>query len=265
MIRRAVSGARGFLAALLVSATAGCMFVLDFDDESELGCPCLPDHVCLNSSNRCVKKGSTDLFKSCVLDVDNPDDLCPVTELGQAKCVAINGAGPRCLPPCIPSNYTTPDSGLHVAAQCPSATTCWPLESGEGVCSEGICDELANNCPAAQKCIAFNGAGVCFTPCPPFQLDACVGAALCHPIGESPETACILAGKVPPGEACTDTDPCVQVDSLMRPLVCDLPINQDGPRRCLPICRVGTGAECVTGESCQPTRTITGATLGVCI
>lgn len=240
-----------FFAAL--SVTAGCGAVLDFDDLSDLPCPCDQDHVCLNASNRCVPRRSVELFKSCSQDTTGlGDELCPEN----AICQAVNGLGPRCLPRCEPTTYATPEAGQMVAAQCPYlGTTCWDTDRG-GVCSEGVCRSNPNNCGPGQECVVFNGAGVCFTQCDIYQRNpvACGNNEACHPIGSSAVTACVPIGERRLGETCTADDLCVKLDGDGRPLVCDRPLSQtSGVRRCLAIC-VNDGDCFAPVESCAVAR-----------
>src|SRR5262245_30179395 len=96
----------GIFVLTAAAAAAACSAVLDFDDLSDLPCPCDQGHVCLVQADRCVARGSVDLFKSCDLGADRPDDLCPEGSI----CESVNGLGLRCLPTCTPSNYATPES-----------------------------------------------------------------------------------------------------------------------------------------------------------
>lgn len=232
---------------------AGCGAVLDFDDLSDLPCPCDQDHVCLNASDRCVLRRSVDLFKSCNTDTDGlGDELCPEG----AICESVNGLAPRCLPRCQPTTYATPEAGNAVAAECPYlGTTCWPTERG-GVCSEGVCRTNPNNCDPGQECVAFNGAGVCFTQCTLYQRNPlpCANNESCQPIGSSVVTACVSSGARQLGEPCTADDMCAKVDTNNRPMVCDRPQNNtSGIRRCVAICR--NDGDCIPGaETCVLAR-----------
>ncbi len=241
------------LLTLTLAMSTGCGAVLDFDDLSDLPCPCDQDHVCLNAANRCVPRRSVELFKSCSQDTTAlGDELCPEN----AICQAVNGLGPRCLPRCVPTSYATPEAGGMAAAQCPFVgTTCWATDRG-GVCSEGVCRTTPNNCPAGQECVVFNGAGVCFTQCDIYQRNPipCGNNEACHPIGSSAVTACVPTGERRLGETCTADDLCVKLDGNNRPLVCDRPISQDtGVRRCLAIC-VNDGDCIPPQESCAVSR-----------
>lgn len=258
---------RWLLGALLVGAGApACGVALDFDDLSDLPCPCDTDHVCLNSSDRCVLRGSVELFKSCSQDTNQSgDELCPPN----AICQAVNGLGPRCLPQCEPTTYATPEAGQIVSAQCPyTGTTCWRTDRG-GVCSEGVCRANPNNCPPGQECVTFNGAGVCFTTCEVYQRSpfACGNDQLCHPIGSASVTACVPAGPRRLGELCDAENLCAKLDGAGRPMVCDRPLNTDSPRRCLAVC-VNDGDCIPPQESCALARPdidpVLGTDLGVC-
>ncbi|MCC7382547.1 MAG: hypothetical protein IT384_11990 [Deltaproteobacteria bacterium] len=249
----------------LALVSGGCSLALDFDDESDLHCPCLPDYVCLQTSDRCVKKGSVEDFKSCSPDAVTPDDLCAENRI----CYAINSQGPRCLPRCTPSSYSTPEAGLSIAAQCQSGKTCWPVPEGGGVCSEGICTDLPNTCGPPQTCVVFNAAGVCFTPCRIFNADACAGDQACHPIGDSSATACIQSGTKLLGEICDDKNPCVKRDSVNRRLVCDRPQGSTDSRRCYATCQYPSNIGCGPAETCLFSRPRidpdTQADLGLCV
>ena len=244
-------------------ALAGCGLALDFDDLSGLPCPCDQAHVCLNASNRCVPRASVEAFKSCSQDTDGlGDELCPDNTI----CQAVNGLGPRCLPKCEPTTYATPEAGIQVAAQCPyPGTTCWDTSRG-GVCSEGECRTNPNNCGVGQECVAFNGAGVCFTTCGIYQRNPlpCGNNEACHPIGSSAVTACVPIGERSLGQACTASDLCLKLDgtNLNRPMVCDRPLNKDNEiRRCLAICE--NAGDCFSPEeSCVVARPDIDPTLG---
>jgi hypothetical protein len=245
---------------------SGCSLILDFDDLEGLPCPCDEEHVCLNAANRCVRRNSVDLGKSCSQDtVNNGDDLCPTN----AVCQQINDQGPRCLAECSPSTYATPESGLDVQSQCPPSQTCWQTERG-GVCSEGVCTPTPNNCAPGKQCVVINGAGVCFTPCDIFQVDPppCGGNQVCHPITDTSVTACVPAGLVERRQICTADDFCKKISDDLRPMVCDRPMISTGPRRCLPICRVGGSPGCLGTETCALARPnidlVLGTDLGVC-
>ncbi|MBI4818098.1 MAG: hypothetical protein HY791_17685 [Deltaproteobacteria bacterium] len=236
------------ISAGVLVVLAGCSFLMDFDEETDLPCPCLPTHVCLVSTNRCIPKHSVDPFKSCPPDAETPDDLCPIDHL----CYNYEGRGYRCLPKCVPSNYSTPESGRYVRDVCPAGTTCWKIAEGAGVCDEGECVANPNTCPPPQECVPFNGAGVCFTPCQIFRAGSCLGNEMCHRIGDTNTTACIPSGITPITEVCDDTRTCKQADDLGRALVCDRPENSTDLRRCLPPCPFGSvNQNCVAGETCQ--------------
>ncbi|MFO0724472.1 MAG: hypothetical protein U1E65_11855 [Myxococcota bacterium] len=259
------------LLALILSLIAGvgCSAVLDFDNEKDLPCPCLTGYVCLTSSNRCVLKNSVDDYKSCSPDAENPDDLCKPNSI----CYAINANGPQCLPKCVPSNYATPEAGLTIGNQCQSSKTCWAIPQGGGVCSDGLCSETPNSCDPPQQCVAFNSAGICFTPCPIFKPETgCIGDQACHPIGSSSVMACVKSGNVLEGQQCDDTKPCAKLTAGMpqRPLVCDRPAASTDVRRCRKICQFGSNLGCDTGEECQFSRPnadpdAPGVALGLCV
>lgn len=257
---------RALLLTAALAAAAGCSAILDFDDEADLPCECRTGFVCLRASNRCVPTRSVELFKSCSLDADSPDDLCPEN----AICYNLKGRGPRCLPLCTPTTYSTPEAGLKVNAQCPVGKTCWEAGTRGGVCDEGECTDVPNNCPPTQRCVAFNGAGVCFTECQIFQGDACVDQTrACHPIGASSVTACVPIGTAGYSDLCSDTMPCAKFDAANRPMVCDREANSQAPRRCWPVCVPGDGRQCSAQETCQFARSrineVSGVDLGLCI
>jgi hypothetical protein len=253
--------------ALLVASLGACSLALDFDDETDLGCPCLPDHVCLVTSDRCVKKNSVEDFKSCSPDAERPDDLCVPGSI----CFPFRDFGPRCMPKCTPSQYSTAEAGLRIAEQCLRVgTTCWPIEEGGGVCGEGECNDNPNTCPPPKQCVKFNGAGVCFTPCKIFQGDqACLGGQACHPIGDSSATACIQPGNVQVQDRCSDVDPCAKLDQQGNTLVCDRPQGSTDSRRCHRICPFPNPIGCAGGESCRFSRSNIDpdqrADLGLCV
>ncbi len=256
---------RAFL-ALGFWALAGCTFVLDWEDVEGLPCPCDPEHICLENSDRCVLRGSVELFKSCSTDtVAAGDELCGPN----AVCENINNLGPRCLPICTPNNYATPDTGMSVANQCPQGTTCWSVPRGGGVCSEGICSELRFDCAVGEQCVSVNGAGICFGTCEIFATNPlpCAGDQLCHPVASSRVTACIPAGPRAKNEICSDTEFCQKTDAAGKPMICDRELGSNNPRRCLPICR--DVSDCSGGERCAIARAnldpVTGASLGICI
>ncbi|MCK6550105.1 hypothetical protein L6R52_29995 [Myxococcota bacterium] len=265
---------RVLLSLTLAALAGGCSFVLDFDDVTGLPCPCDSNHVCLIPSDTCFPRNSVEIGKSCDLGAETPDDLCPEGSI----CEAINGEGKRCLLTCTPSNYATPESQTRLAAQCPLGTTCWATPRGVGVCSEGVCNDLPNNCPPPQQCVRFNGAGVCFTPCNIFETNPlpCAGSQMCHPIGDSSVAACVDSGTVQRSEICSDVDMCSQLDEFGRPLVCDRPIGAStiDQRRCRAICVCPAGAlcdnaSCNTGAACGLSRPAiepaTQAGLGLCL
>ena len=251
-----MNGPRVWIPAVLPSlAVAGCSMILDFDDLSELPCECLPDYVCLVESNRCVPKRSVDLFKSCNTDARNPDDLCPEG----ARCVDVGG-GHRCLTSCILSSYSTPEAAQRIATECPTGTTCWPVpaDPGTGVCAESECTDSPNNCPGDEKCVRANGAGMCFQTCRIFSTpNGCVGDQACHPILASSATACVRAGIIDIHQICDDANPCKKTDSTtIRPLICDRPAGNEGPRRCVAPCMDGAGTRCVGNEACSFSRSM---------
>lgn len=257
-------------ALLLAPLLFGCGFILDFEDVTDLPCPCDPDHVCLEGSNRCVRTRSVDLFKSCPTDTPlGGDELCPTEN---DVCRSVNEQGPRCLPKCTPVNYATTSANQELMAQCPLGTTCWPIDGGGGVCSEGICDALIQDCPAGQRCADFNGAGVCFTPCDPFQVNPfpCAGGQICHPIGTAQLTACVDAGTRMRTEICDSENMCAKLDELGRPMVCAKPQGSTSSQlRCWPICSPGDNVRCTQpGENCLLARPdinpLNGADLGIC-
>ena len=261
-------------AAIGLLLAAGCSFALDFDDLDDLPCECLPDYVCLVGSDRCVKKHSVELFKSCTPDARNPDDLCPVgaicVDLSESQVGA--KAGHRCLQKCTPSNYSTSEAAANIANQCPPSTTCWKAAERGGVCDEGICSDLPNNCPAPKKCVRFNNAGVCFTPCNIFVNDGCAGDQSCHPIGNSSVTACVESGLRDLYDLCSDSDACKKMDTRGRSMVCDRPAMTEAPRRCYAICVFGQAGRCLAPpqqESCAFSRPrvdpTSGADLGICV
>jgi hypothetical protein len=254
---------------------ASCSLTLDFDNEKDLPCPCLPDYVCLVAANRCAKKNSVDDNKSCTFDAQQPDDLCQP----MSTCVD-RGQGPKCLKRCTPTTYTTAESGARLAAECPQAKTCWPIPAGGGVCDQGECSTNPDTCGNSQTCNVFNGAGICFTNCQIFHGDACAGPDLgCHPVGDSSSTACLPTGKRMLGDLCNDdpTDsnggPCAKYDGTPqnRAMICDTPLTSGtpAPLRCLAICNPTDSSACLSGkETCQRSRPridALGDDLGVCV
>ncbi len=248
---------------------SGCSFILDFDNVDDLPCPCDPEHVCLEASNRCAATRSVDRFKSCPTDTPlGGDELCPTDN---DICVDVNGRGSRCLPKCTPVNYATPSASSELNLVCPPTTTCWPLPDGTGVCSEGVCDALIQNCAATQMCGNFNGAGVCFTTCDVFQTNPlpCSSGQVCHPIGTESFTACVDAGPRARTEICDSKNMCQKTDEIGRPMVCAKQLGSTAEQlRCWPICVPGTPCQ-GAGESCLIARSnvdpITGADLGICV
>jgi hypothetical protein len=254
---------------LALASLSACSFILDFDDVVDLPCPCDPDHVCLEGSNRCVATRSVDLFKSCPTDTTlGGDELCPTPN---DVCVGVNDVGPRCLPKCTPVNYATVSANQELASMFPPGTTCWPTDKG-GVCSEGICDALVQDCPGTQRCADFNGAGVCFTTCEIFQLNPlpCSSGQVCHPIGTESLTACVESGVRLRSELCDSTNMCEKTDDVGRPMVCAKPQGSTSDQlRCWPICLPGDGSSCNgPGETCLLARPnidpLTRADLGIC-
>jgi hypothetical protein len=234
----------------------GCSFGLDFNNINDLPCPCLDNYVCLQKANRCVPMHSVDDFKSCSQDAANPDDLCHATSI----CVDNQGRGPKCLPHCMPVQYHTPDVGTQLQAQCAAGNTCWQTDrgAGVGVCDIGECTDLPNNCPAPQVCTTFNGAGVCFTPCHIFEMNACVGnAEACHTLGATANTACLPTGNTPENMTCSDAEPCPAQGADGRALVCARPMGSQDTLRCLPICQCANDGSmcdnsvCATGSTCN--------------
>jgi hypothetical protein len=261
---------RKLLSYSLLSLVLGCSAIVDFDNVDDLPCPCDSNHVCDNATNRCLPRGRVDDFKSCTTTASNPDDLCRDNRI----CVSVNSQIPRCLPRCTPTGYATPESGINVAAECPFGTACFPDGRGGGVCSEGVCSDLPNNCPPPQRCIAFNGAGICFTPCEIFQLNPlpCAGDQLCHPIGATNLTACVESGTVQLTQPCSDVDMCAKQDEFARGMVCEVPFGSTDPiRRCRATCAFGVNtSNCIGGfEGCVLSRPNidpeTGAGLGICL
>ena len=260
--------------SLTLLASNSCSLALDFEDLDGLPCGCLPDFVCLVASNRCVPRHSVELFKSCTLDAVDPDALCPRASAEApmgARCLDRDGLGPRCLPICTPTNYSTADAAQSVAAQCPVGTTCWTASDRAGVCDEGECSDQPNNCVGgSRQCVTFNGAGVCFTTCEIFVPDnSCAGDKLCHPIGASSVTACIDQGTKALGEICDDENPCQKFDdpTRRRPMICDRPMGSQGPRRCWAICNPSDGSRCILPESCTISRgrvNQSSSSLGIC-
>lgn len=259
---------------LSASAAGSCSLLLDFDDVENLPCPCDQRHVCLVAQDTCVRRGSVETYKSCDLGAERPDDLCGENEV----CEAINGLGRRCLPVCEVVNYATADSVSGLSLACGAGKTCWESSRGTGVCSEGICNELRQDCPPPGICKTFNGAGVCFTPCRIF-LDnpACAGGQICQPIGGGSVTACLPPGTGNIGDVCNDRELCKPNDEgpNQRPLVCAEPADTHDPyEHCHAVCQCPVGANCQnsacnTGAACVPSRPNVDPErmvgLGVCI
>lgn len=277
MTDRRSSGPSPLVVALVLTgglaAGVGCSLALDFDSELDLPCPCKPDYLCLRTSNVCVLKGSVDDYKSCSFDADVPDDLCQAG----STCIDFRG-GPKCLPECFPQQYITGDASASIRAECSVGRTCWPIPGGgeaQGVCFEGECNELANDCTAPQRCVNVNAAGVCFTPCKIFSVDQpCLGGQACHPLGSTNVMACVRPGIRKDGEVCTEKDPCAATtdDGTARPLVCDRPsvAGAADVRRCRKICPAPSTTGCDGGEACLTARLDVDpdrrdVTLGLCI
>lgn len=256
-----------------LGTTAGCGAILDFDDLEGLPCPCDDRFVCLQSSDRCVPRGSVDPFKSCSQDTNQfGNELCPPNH----RCVAINDRGPRCLPDCLPVLYARASAGARVAEQCPFGTACWATPGvGGGVCSEGVCRDNPNNCPPNESCVLFNGAGICFRQC---SIHAglpgdCVADQTCHPIGLSNVTACVQTGNLPLDSICTQAqDGMCQKDTggpQRRALICAKPERStDLNLRCRPVCNPDDNTGCLAGETCVLVRAnidpFVGASVGLC-
>lgn len=270
-------GSFALIVALGLVTGAGCSLALDFDSELDLPCApggvCKPEYVCLQTSNVCVAKSSVDDFKSCTFDAVVPDDLCKAG----STCIDFNGSGPTCLPRCVPQQFITPEASNDVRAQCAVGKYCWPIPGGgesQGVCYQGECTELANDCTAPQRCVNVNGAGVCFTPCKLFSPDQpCLGGQACHPLGNTNVTACIRPGVGKVGDVCTAQTPCAALtdETTPRPMVCDRPAVTGAAdlRRCYKVCQVPSTAGCNNGERCvlaradvDPDRN--GIDLGIC-
>ncbi len=248
--------------ALGLAAGVGCSLALDFDSESDLPCApggvCKPESVCLQTSNVCVARNSVDDYKSCTFDAVTPDDLCKAG----STCIDFSGNGATCLPRCFPQQFITGDASNDVRAECSVGKNCWQIPGGgeaEGVCHPGECNELANDCPAPQRCVNVNAAGVCFTPCKLFSPDQpCLGGQACHPLGSTNVTACVRPGIRKELELCSAKDPCAAVtdDGTSRPMVCDRPAitGAADQRRCYKVCQVGSSAGCNNGERCVLAR-----------
>ena len=190
-----------------------------------------------------------------------------------SKCIDRDGTGSRCLPPCTITNFSTPNAGARIRAECPTGTLCWETDRG-GFCGEGECSESRQDCPITQKCVAVNGAGRCFTTCNIFDgRDACAGDQICHLLLDSNITSCVDSGNAIIGNICDDNIPCAKFDTstgVDRPMICASPLGSDDDRRCQPICIPGNASAftCRTEESCQLVATnvdaVTGANLGIC-
>ena len=259
---------------------SACSLALDFDDLDDLPCDsaadCLPDYVCLQASRTCVLRNSVDPYKACPTDTPGDgNELCksPGPTAGQeVKCASINGQGPRCLETCTPTTYATPDAALTVSSQCPMGRTCWDLGDGTGVCSEGICSPNPNNCDPGEECIVFNGAGVCFTTCLPYQDNPlpCGANQICHPIGNRSVTACVPAGERTLNELCSAEEMCQKIDGTaeQRPMVCDRELDSPAPRRCYAICKDQSDCN-APAEACRIARPNIdpelGTDLNVCV
>lgn len=258
---------RALLALTTLISSSACSFAYDFDDLEGLPCPCEPGFVCLEASDRCVLAESVEAYKSCSQDTPQTgDELCP----DGFRCVSVNDQGPRCLPQCQPVSYARPDDGARIAAQCDFGFTCWSTEKG-GVCSEGICEDNPNNCPGGQRCARFNGAGVCFTTCDVLaRQTSCSGDTMCHPIGQSNLTACVVAGSLSSGSICTlpEDGMCQRVNAAGTPLICARPIaSTDSILRCAEVCDPSGGGGCAAGVCALVRSDIappTNASVGMC-
>lgn len=257
---------RWFILLLFAGSLFSCSLALDFDNIEDLPCDgaleCQPDFTCLRSSNTCVPRGSVDAYKACPTQTaGGGDELCADPDPNDAQevvCQAINNQGPRCLERCTPTSYATPEVGIMIAAECDMGRTCWALGDGTGVCSEGECSALANDCDPGQECVVFNGAGVCFTTCNPYQENPlpCGANEVCHPIGDRSVTACVPAGQVTLNNVCSAVDMCQKIDDStprQRPMVCDRELDSAAPRRCYAIC--SNPGDCIAPmETCRIAR-----------
>ena len=257
--------------AIVVGALlAGCSLIYDFDDLEGLPCGCLPGFVCLPDSNTCVAAGAVDDFKSCTINATpNPDDQCQTG----SECVEINTRGARCLPRCTPRVPILEDVGTSIRAECGDGRFCWEVAAGVGYCDDGECNDLPNDCPAPQRCVRINGAGVCFEACDILSnADPCGPApAHCQPVTEGRTMACLPSGDRQAGEVCgTSEGACAAADDLGRGLICARPMNSTSPlRTCVARCNPALGnADCpLQGETCFPlTANIDdlGTDLGIC-
>ncbi|MEQ8278545.1 MAG: hypothetical protein RMA76_32375 [Deltaproteobacteria bacterium] len=252
----------------LLFATTSCSLALDFDDVGDLPCPCDEDHVCRTSSGSCIPRASVDDFKACATDTDPPggDLLCQ----GAAICENVNELGFRCLPRCTVQSYGIPESSLRISEQCPQdGNTCWSTPRG-GVCSEGVCDSTPGSCGPGRQCEFFNGAGICFTICEIYKTldEPCAGGQVCHPIGQSRTTACIVPGARARNEQCGVEDLCSAEDGFGRAMICSRGTQEPaGAEACYAICRPG-GGDCLAGGICEPAfagiDSVSGAQVHIC-
>jgi hypothetical protein len=256
---------RAWALLAVAAGAAGCNAVLDFDDLEGLPCPCAPGFVCLEASERCVPEGRTEPFKFCQTDTPlGGDELCPPDH----RCVSVNDQPPRCLPQCQPVLYARQQAGRLIQEQCPFETTCWASEKG-GVCSEGECRDIPNNCPPGQRCAVFNGAGVCFTECQ-ILAGECGADQICHPIGETRITACVDPGVLVEGDICTaPEDGMCEKRAGDRPLICAKPAASSNPTlRCRVPCNFEQGTGCLGNETCVLFRanidSYQNRSLGIC-
>lgn len=237
---------------LLALATTSCSLALDFEDTSDLPCPCDDQHVCQTSKQACVPRASVDDYKACATDTEPPggDLLCQ----GTAICQNVNDTGPRCLPTCTPRSYGLPEASAEIASDCVvEGKTCWSTPRG-GVCSEGECDSSTpGSCGVGRACEVFNGAGICFTICEIYRFneEPCAGGQACHPIGNTMTTACLEPGTLQRKEICSLEEKCAAKDGAGRRMICARALaDQSSAPRCAAICRPNAG-DCVGGQCVQ--------------